>query len=302
VKVRVETPFGAIVEGLNALAIDGGASTWIVAVAVPPVPPCVEVTLLVVFTFEPAVVPVTFTLNVHDELAASVAPDRLITVVFCVAVIVPVHVLLRPLGVEIIRPAGKVSLNPIPVSMAEAFGLLRLKLSDVMPFKGMLAAPKPLLMVGGDRTVTEAFEVLPVPPSVELTVTLLFLVPAVVPCTFTETMHEALDAKVPPERLTEPDPAVAVAVPPQLLLRLDGVATTKPEGRLSVNAIPLAELVFGLLIVKVRLVVPFSGIVAAPNALVMDTGLATLRFAVAVFPVPPLVELTAPVVFETVPD
>ena len=261
-----------------------------------------EVILLVVFTLGPAVVPVTLTLNVHDELAARVAPDRLMALVFCVAVIVPVHVLLRPLGVEIIRPAGKVSLNPIPVSMAETFGLLRLKLSDVLPFKGMLAAPKPLLMVGGDRTVTEAFEVLPVPPSVELTVTLLFLVPAVVPCTFTETMHEALDAKIPPERLTEPDPAVAVAVPPQPLLRLDGVATTKPEGRLSVNAIPLAELVFGLLIVKVRLVVPFNGIVAAPNALVMDTGLATLRFAVAVFPVPPLVELTAPVVFETVPD
>src|SRR5215469_14803607 len=55
VKVSVETPFGAIVDGLNALAIDGGPSTSIVAVADPPVPPSVEVTLLVVLVFEPAV-------------------------------------------------------------------------------------------------------------------------------------------------------------------------------------------------------------------------------------------------------
>lgn len=79
VKVRVETPVGAIVDGLNALAIDGGASTWSVAVAVPPVPPSLEVTLPVVFTFEPAVVPVTFTLNVQEELADRVAPLRLTT-------------------------------------------------------------------------------------------------------------------------------------------------------------------------------------------------------------------------------
>jgi len=295
VKVRVETPFGAIVEGLNALAIDGGASTWIVAVAVPPVPPCVEVTLLVVFTFEPAVVPVTFTLNVQEEFTDRVAPLRLTTPVPCVAVIVPPpQDPVSPLGVETTKPEGNVSLNPMPVNPLPVLGFCIVKLRLVDPLTGMLAAPKPLLMVGGDRTVTEAFEVLPVPPSVELTVTLLFLVPAVVPCTFTETVHEALDAKVPLERLTEPDPAVAVAVPPQLLLRLDGVATTKPEGRLSVNAIPLAELVFGLLIVKVRLVVPFSGIVAAPNALLMFGGLATVSFAVAVFPVPPLVEVTAP--------
>src|SRR5215469_13411327 len=117
VKVRVETPFGAIVEGLNALAIDGGASTWIVAVAVPPVPPSVEVTLLVVFTFDPAVVPVTFTLNVQEPLADSVPPLRLITPVPWVAVIIPPpQEPVRPLGVEITRPEGKVSLNPTPVS------------------------------------------------------------------------------------------------------------------------------------------------------------------------------------------
>jgi len=176
------------------------------------------------------------------------------------------------------------------------------KLKLVLPFRGILAAPKAFVIPAGATTVIEALDVLPVPPSVELTVTLLFLTPAVVPWMFTDTMQEALEAKVPPERLTDPDPAVAVAVPPQVLLRFAGLATTSPAGRLSVNAIPLAELLLGLLIVKVRLVAPFNGMLAAPKAFVMATGLATLKLADAAFPVPPLVEVTAPVVLVYCPD
>src|SRR5258708_7166556 len=171
------------------------------------------------------------------------------------------------------------------------------KLSEVEPFSGMLPATNALMMTGGATTVMLAFEVLPVPPSVEVTWTLLFFTPAVVPCTFTETVHEALAASVPPDKLTEPEPATAVAVPPQVLLRLLGVATTSPAGRLSVKAIPLsATVVFGLLMVNVSDVAPFNGICAAPNALLMVGGEATVRFDVAVLPVPPLVELTLPVV------
>ena len=141
VKVRVETPFGPIVDGENALAIDGGASTWIVAVADPPVPPSVEVTLPVVFTFEPAVVPVTFTLNVHEALGPRLAPERLMVVVFWVAVIVPPPQLpVKPLGVEMTRPAGRPSVKPTPVSVL-ASGLLMVKLRLVLPPTGMLAAP-----------------------------------------------------------------------------------------------------------------------------------------------------------------
>ena len=65
----------------------------------------------------PAAVPVTLIENVHEVLAERVAPDKLITLVPAVAVIVPppqepVH----PLGVEMIRPAGSVSLNAMPLS------------------------------------------------------------------------------------------------------------------------------------------------------------------------------------------
>jgi hypothetical protein len=297
VKVSVETPPGAIADGLNALAIDGGPSTWMVAVAVAPVPPSLEVTLLVVFTFTPAAVPVTFTLNVQEPLAASVPPLRLTTPVPCVAVIVPPpQDPVSPLGVEITRPEGKVSLNPIPVRVLELFALLIVKLSDVLPFNGMLAVPNPLLMVGGASTMIEAVAVLPVPPSVEVTVTLLFFAPAVVPCTFTDTVQLALAANVPPDKLTEPDPLTAVVVPPQVLFKFDGDATTRPAGRLSVKAIPVSAIAFGLVMLKVSEVAPFKGIVAAPNPLLILGALATIRFAVAVFPVPPLVEVTFPVV------
>src|SRR5438270_9467627 len=147
------------------------------------------------------------------------------------------------------------------------------------------------MMIGGATTVMEAFDVLPVPPSVEVTWTLLFFTPAVVPCTLTDTVQLALAASVPPERLTLPDPATAVAVPPQVLFSAFGVATTRPAGRLSVKAIPFSvTAVFGLLIVNVSEVVPFSGMLAAPNALVMDGGEATVKLAEAVLPVPPLVE------------
>jgi hypothetical protein len=48
--------------------------------------------------------------------------------------------------------------------------------------------------------------------------------------------------------------------------------------------------------VNVSEVVPFSGMVAAPKTFVIEGGVATVKFAVAALPVPPLVELTFPVV------
>src|SRR5438552_273467 len=105
----------------------------------------------------------------------------------------------------------------------------------------------------------------------------LFFGPEVVAFTLTEIVHELLIATVPPLRLTLPLPAVAVVVPPQVLLRPFGVATTSPAGNVSVNATPVSATVFaaGLVIVKVTLVVPFTGIAAAPNALLMLGGATT---------------------------
>ena len=178
-----------------------------------------------------------------------------------------------------------------------------MKLRLVEPLSGTLAAPNALAIVRGPTTVMDAFDVLPVPASVEVMVTELFLVPAVVPVTLTESVHDALPARVPAERLTVVAPAVAVAVPPQVFESAGVLATTKPAGRLSVNARPVrASVVFGLVMVKVSEVVPFAEIEEAPKALVMEGGVATERFAVAVLPVPPLVEVTAPVVLVYWPE
>jgi hypothetical protein len=266
-----------------------------VAVAVLPVPPSVEVTAPVVLTCAPAAMLVTLTENVQEPLAAIVPPLRLMALVPGVAVIVPApQVPVMPFGVETTKPAGRLSVKATPVNPTVVLGFVMVKLREVEPFSGMLAAPKVLAMVGGATTVMEALEVLPVPPLVEVTWTLLFFTPAVVPWTFTETVQLAPGASDAPLKLTEEEPAVAVAVPLQVVFRLFGVATTSPAGRVSVKEIAFSVWFWLLLeMVKVRLVVPFSGIVAAPNAFAIVGGLITSRFALEVefAPVPAAVEL-----------
>jgi hypothetical protein len=163
----------------------------------------------------------------------------------------------------------------------------------------MVAGLKALAMLGGATTVTEALAVPPAPPLVELTApVMLFWVPACVPVTLMLNWHWELAAMVAPVRLMLPVPVVAVMVPPpQEPVKPLGVVTVKPAGSVSVNPTPVSELpAFGLVIVNVKLVDPPVGMVAAPNAFAIDGGPSTVKVALAVFPVPPFVELTAPVV------
>src|SRR5689334_6629663 len=112
------------------------------AEAVLPVPPSVEVTAPDVLLWTPAVVPVTFTANVHDPPAGSVPPDRLMVPEPAVAVIVPApHEPVSPFGFATTNPDGRLSLKPTPDSAAVAFGLLIVNVSDVDPFSAIDAAP-----------------------------------------------------------------------------------------------------------------------------------------------------------------
>src|SRR5260370_404327 len=109
---------------------------------------------------------------------------------------------------------------------------------------------------------------------------------------------------LPPDRLIVVVLAVAVTAPPQVLLTPGVPATCSPPVNVSEKAIPFSAVVLdaGLVIVNVAVVVPFSGMLAAPNALLMVGGATTVRLAVLLAePVPPLVELTAPVVFDSLP-
>jgi hypothetical protein len=74
-------------------------------------------------------------------------------------------------------------------------------------------------------------------------------------------------ARLPPDRVAVPDPATAVAVPVQVLLRLLGEATTKPAGKVSVNATAVSVLpVPGLVIVNVSEDVALNTMVVGENA------------------------------------
>src|SRR5437764_4187395 len=78
--------------------------------------------------------------------------------------------------------------------------------------------------------------------------------------TFTVTVHELLTAMLPPVNDTLPDPAVAVGVPPQVLVRPMGVATSRLAGKVSVNPTPVSASVLadGLVMVIVRALAPFT--------------------------------------------
>lgn len=114
-----------------------------------------------------------------------------------------------------------------------------MKLNVVDPFSGIEAAPNALLIDAEATTMMFALDVLPVPPFVELTCTMLVFAPTVVPVTFIETVQLALGASDEPLRLADEAPATAVVVPTQVLFKLFGVAISIPAGRLSVNATPL---------------------------------------------------------------
>src|SRR5579872_2915659 len=221
------------------------------AVAVVPVGPSLEVIAPVVLLMVPAVVPVTFTEKVHELLAARLPLARLMLLPPAAAVMIPLpQEPVRPFGVETINPAGKVSLKAMPSTAMVVFGLVMVKLREVDPFNAILAAPNAAASVGEATTVIDAGTLMPVPPSVEPTETLLVCTPAAVPFTFNVTVQEALAASVPPDRLTLPDPAAAVAVPVQVPPKLLGVATTNPAGKVSASETPVSPTaLFGLVMV-----------------------------------------------------
>ena len=127
-------------------------------------------------------------------------------------------------------------------------------------------------MEGGSATARLAMDVLPVPPLVELTVTELFCTPAATPVTVVEKVHDPLAAKAAPVKVTLlPE---AVITPPHVPVTPFAVS---PEGNVSVKVMPVKVIVaFELLIVKLRLVVPFSGMLEAPKVLVIEGGPTTV--------------------------
>jgi hypothetical protein len=91
-------------------------------------------------------------------------------------------------------------------------------------------------------------------------------------------------------------PATGTNVPPQVSVALGGVLTIIPLGKVSVNPTPVnATVAFGLVIVKLIVTTPMIGDTDFENDLLMVGGATTVIEAMALVPVPPLAELTLPV-------
>ena len=149
-----------------------------------------------------------------------------------------------------------------------------------------------------------AVAVLPVPPLVDATVTLFVFVPAVVPVIVTVTVQLLFTGMDAPLKLTLVPLAAAVTVPPAQVVAAAGAAVfCIPAGYVSVKATPVNATVFaaGLVIVNVMINVPFTAIGFVPKDLTIDGGAITVVEALAVFPVPPFVEVTEPVILFFVP-
>ena len=158
VKVNVVLLPNGMLATAKLLLMVGGATTVTVAVFdVAPVPPSVEVIAPVVLFFTPAVAPVTVRLNVHVPLAARLPPLKAITPVAAVDVNVPPHCAVDESAT--VNPAGKVSLNAMPVNATVGLGFVTVNVNNVVPFKAILDAPKLLLTVGGATTVSVSLAV-----------------------------------------------------------------------------------------------------------------------------------------------
>jgi hypothetical protein len=128
-------------------------------------------------------------------------------------------------------------------------------------------------VVGAVTTVRVAvLLVAPVPKVDETASVVLLYVPGVLEVTLTLMAQEPLSATDPPVSEMLPLPAVAVAMPPQLLASPLGVATTTFAGRLSVNATPACAATAGLLIVIVSVERPFGTIEAGLKPLAIVGG------------------------------
>ena len=191
---------------------------------------CVPVGAAGVMVTVQVAVPTTVCANVQELIPSATLVELTVT---------------APGGVETGPPSVSVTVTvkvaPWPIAAVAVSGLMVVELTRVFTVNEavLLAAPGPLSVA-------------------LITPVVLFFTPVVAPVMFTEMLHELPVATVPALKLTEAEPATAVAVP-QVLLRPLGVATTNPAGRLSVKARPVRAMVFGFVMVKVRLVLAFRG-------------------------------------------
>lgn len=173
------------------------------------------------------------------------------------AVNVPPHVLVALLGVPISKPGGSTSIRLTPNRERVVLLLEITNFTLVVPVTETgFGCRKDLTIPGGEITVNVSELAAPDPPSTDVTGPVEFTkVPPVADVTSTVMVHICVAFCVTPVRLTKTAPGGAVNIPPQLLVALAGVATTRPKGmrgNTSVKLMPDRVVVaFGLVILNV---------------------------------------------------
>lgn len=157
-----------------------------------------------------------------------------------------VNVAIPPLSVPVpigLPPSRNVTVPvavPAPGATAETVAVKVTDCPNTDGFTDEVTA----VVVSAFITVRGAVEVFPDPAVVSLALTLLLAAPTFAPCTFKETVQLVPGARLELARDTEPEPAFAVAVPLQLLLKPLGVATINDPGallgRVSLNVMALS--------------------------------------------------------------
>ena len=246
------------------------------AVAVPSVPPSVDVTLPVVLVSKPVATPVTFTVMVQVPLIGITPPARITEPVPAVAVTVPPQVLTKPLGLATSKPAGRLSVTATPDRAVVAFGLVMVMVKVVTPFSGITATPNALLIVGGMATITVAVAGFKLwGASVVVRRELVFtFTPTVVPRITYVRVQVPFAGMVPPVTVT----LLAFSDPARKQeFTMAPAGKLRPVGRMSENATPVTGIALGLVNVKVSVVVAPRGKAGAPNAFVIAGGKATIN-------------------------
>ena len=233
----------------------------------------------------PKAAPVTVTAKKHWVPGAMLAPDMLIPVGL-VNVTVPPHTVALAFGT--VRPTGRVSVKPIPVSVSGLVaGLVMVKLRALVLFSAIGFGLKDVPSVGGALTLRPADAMLPVPPLVDVTFPVVFVYElTAVPVTVTLKLQLLLAAMLAPENVMV-DGAVSVTVPPQTPALAFG--TVSPVGRISVKPTPVsATVLLGLVVEKFRDVVVPRGIEGGVKDFVNTGGPTTVMDALPVLAPPPV--------------
>ena len=195
--------------------------------------------------------------------------------------------------------------------IAMAFGLLSVMVSvEVWPLP-MVAGENALATVGGASTVRVAV-LLTGPAGVDSTESTPLVVLAYAPAIAEVTLIEieqvpptlAIAPPVswmpasPPPALSAPAviPSQELTVPPQVELSAGGLAVSRPAGNRSSKLRPVIAAAVLLVRVKLSVAVPATGMVETEKALLMVGFGVKSMLALAVVPVPPLLEDTMPVV------